>query len=97
MSELKINSISKLTFIWLLLILLTISTAIIGYLKLSGFYIVGFILLTVFIKGALIIDYYMGLKNVRGFWRIAMLGFVSVIPIIALTVYYFSQIDCITG
>ena len=95
MSQLKADSISKLTFIWAILILLTISTAIIGYFKLSGFYIVGFILLTVFIKGTLIIDYYMGLRNVRGFWRITMLGFVSVIPIIALTVYYFSQVTVV--
>ena len=90
-SKPKLISLQKLTTIWGVLLLLTISTAIIGHLRLSGLYPVSFILFTVFIKGLLIIDYYMGLKNVKYAWRYAMIGFVTVIPIIALVFYYFSQ------
>ncbi len=92
MSQTRFTSSKKLTIIWVILIALTLTTAYIGYLELSGLYIVGFILLTVTIKGQLIIDHYIGLKNVRGFWRLAMLGFVYVIPGIILTGYYLSSV-----
>lgn len=71
---------------------LTLTTAYIGYLELSGLYIVGFLLLTVTVKGQLVIDHYIGLKNVRGFWRLAMLGFVYVIPGIIFTGYYLTSV-----
>ncbi len=92
MSQTRFSSSTKLTIIWVILISLTLSTAYIGYLELSGLYIVGFLLLTVTIKGQLIIDHYIGLKNVRGFWRLAMLGFVYVIPGIIFTGYYLSSV-----
>lgn len=92
MSQSRFSSSTKLTIIWVILITLTLSTAYIGYLELSGLYIVAFLLLTVTVKGQLIIDHYIGLKNVRGFWRLAMLGFVYVIPGIILTGYYLSGV-----
>ncbi len=90
MAEVRYTSSKKLTIIWIILIVLTLSSTLVGYLELSGLYIVGFVLLTVVIKGQMIIDYYMGLKNVRGFWRHAMLGFVFVIPAIIYTGYILS-------
>ena len=92
MSQTRFTSSTKLTIIWVILIALTLSTAYIGYLELSGLYVVAFLLLTVTVKGQLIIDHYIGLKNVRGFWRLAMLGFVYVIPGIILTGYYLSSV-----
>ncbi|RKZ95654.1 MAG: hypothetical protein DRQ43_05175 [Gammaproteobacteria bacterium] len=92
MSQTRFSSSKKLTIIWVILIALTLSTAYIGYLELSGLYIVAFLLLTVTVKGQLIIDHYIGLKDVRGFWRLAMLGFVYVIPGIILTGYYLSSV-----
>jgi len=92
MSQTRFTSSKKLTIIWVILIALTLTTAYIGYLELSGLYVVAFLLLTVTVKGQLIIDHYIGLKNVRGFWRLAMLGFVYVIPGIILTGYYLSSV-----
>jgi cytochrome c oxidase subunit IV len=92
MSHTRFTSSTKLTIIWIILILLTLSSAIVGYFQLSGLYIVGFVLFTVAIKGQLIIDHFMGLKNVRGVWRIAMLGFVFVLPVIIYTGYYLSSV-----
>ncbi len=92
MSQTRFSSSKKLTIIWVILIALTLSTAYIGYLELSGLYIVAFLLLTVTVKGQLIIDHYIGLKNVRGFWRLAMLGFVYIIPGIIFTGYYLSSV-----
>lgn len=90
MSHTRFKSSTKLTVIWIILITLTLSTALIGYFQFSGLYIVGFILLTVVIKGQLIIDHYMGLRNVRGLWRLAMLGFVFVISGIIYAGYIIS-------
>ena len=90
MSHRKFASIKKLTVIWVILVILTLITATIGYYQLSGLYIVGVILLTVVVKGQLIVDHYMGLRHVRGFWRLAMLGFVFVIPGIIYAGYYLS-------
>ena len=92
MTPSRFASTKTLFIIWVVLIVSTLITAYIGYLELSGYYFVGFILLMVMIKGQLIIDHYMGLKNVRGFWRLAMLGFVYVIPGIIFTGYYLSSV-----
>ncbi len=92
MSAARFTSSTKLTIIWIILILLTLSTAYVGYLELSGLSIVGFVLLTITVKGQLIIDHFMGLRNVRGFWRLAMLGFVFVIPGIIFTGYYLTSV-----
>lgn len=92
MSHSRFTSSTKLGVIWLILVALTLSTAYAGYMQLSGLVIVAFLLLTVTIKGQLIIDHYMGLKNVRGFWRLAMLAFVYVIPAIIFTGYYLSRV-----
>lgn len=92
MSAARFTSSTKLTVIWIILISLTLSTALVGFFELSGLYIVGFVLLTVFIKGQMIIDHYMGLRNVRGFWRLAMLGFVTVIPGIIYTGYILTSV-----
>lgn len=90
MSQTRFTSSTKLTVIWIILVALTLSTAAIGYFQLSGLTIVGIILATVVIKGQLIIDHYMGLRNVRGFWRLAMLGFVFVISGVIYTGYLIS-------
>ena len=88
-SNANLISTSKLTLIWITLLLLTLCTALVGYYKLSGIYVVSFILVTVFVKGVLIIDHFMGLKHVKGYWRLAMVGFVTVIPIVIFVGYYF--------
>ena len=62
MSEERFTSSRYLTIIWVVLIILTLTTAYVGYMQLSGLYIVGFVLLTVYIKGQLIIDHFMCLK-----------------------------------
>ncbi len=90
MSHSRFTSSTKLTIIWIILLALTLSTSLVGYFEWSGLYIVAFVLLIVMIKGQLIIDYFMGLRRVRGWWRFAMLGFVIVIPIIIYSGYYIS-------
>ena len=67
--------------IYITLILLTLLAFIFGWFELMSATIVAVLIITTFIKGQLIIDYFMGLKDVKFKYRIiptAWLGFVLV-------------------
>ena len=57
------------TLIWLLLLALTIATYLLAQLGLEGRSLILSVLAFALIKGNLIADWYMGLRNVSGFWR----------------------------
>ncbi len=67
-----------LEIVWIVLVILTVFAYLLGYLKLIDTALVGALLFTTFVKGALVSDYFMGLKNVSTKYRL--------IPIIWLTV-----------
>lgn len=56
-------------YIWFILIALTLFAYILGYFKYISSLLVGVLLFTTFLKGQLIIDYFMGLKEVEGKYR----------------------------
>ncbi len=58
------------TISWSILILLTIFAFIFGGFELGNMTIVGVILLSTIIKSQIVIDYFMGLHQVRWRWRI---------------------------
>lgn len=67
--------------IYITLILLTLLAFLFGWFKLVNTLIVTILLFTTFIKGQLVIDYFMGLKDVQFQYRIipiAWLGFVLI-------------------
>ncbi|BAO45060.1 cytochrome C oxidase subunit IV family protein [Thiolapillus brandeum] len=57
------------TLIYILLLALTVTTWFIGTQELSGLQISLLVLGFALLKGQLIGDYFMGLKQVSGFWR----------------------------
>ena len=57
------------TFIYIVLIALTIVTWLIGKAGLSGLEIALTVLGFALVKGLLIGDYYMGLRGIKGIWR----------------------------
>ena len=65
--------------IWLVLLLLTISTYILGKLEFSGTLIAFTILLTAAIKATFIIRDYMGLRGVSILWRSIMYGWLLIV------------------
>ena len=73
MKNLNLNIINIHT-IWLLMVLLTVSSYAVGKLNLSGRLIVFILLLTAVIKGSLIIRDFMELRGVSLLWRIIMYG-----------------------
>lgn len=60
----------KLKTIWIFLIFLTTLTFILGKIELSPYFFITLILLTTFIKGQLVIDLFMGLKDVSLKYRL---------------------------
>jgi cytochrome c oxidase subunit IV len=68
--------------IWLALIALSAIAAYIGEFSDTADKMMLPILLILVIKAQLIIDYFMGLKRVRTFWRLSMSAFAVVISVI---------------
>lgn len=68
--------------VWAVLIILTIFAYLLGELKLVNTLLVGILLISTFIKGHLVIDYFMGLKNVQLRY--------SIIPTLWLSIVIFS-------
>ncbi len=75
------------TVIWLVLMALTLVTLGIGKLGLSGTGVVAFIMTTTFIKGQMVADYFMGLKQVRWSFRIITLLYMVIVCGLILVAY----------
>jgi cytochrome c oxidase subunit IV len=60
------------TWVWLILILLTVFAFLVGKFELGGITIVSTLLLSTLIKGQIVVDYFMGLHQVRWLWRIIL-------------------------
>lgn len=74
--------------IWTILVILTLFAFLVGYLKLVSSLLVGVLLLTTFIKGGLVIEYFMGLKDVTLKYRlIPTLWLASIILLIGVAYY----------
>ena len=87
MSTTKTSSNKQLTLIWLILLLLSSIAAWIGEFGASNTGIVAFVIVALIIKGQLIIDHFMGLKQSPLLWRGIMSAFCIVISLIMFITY----------
>jgi|AZIC01.1.fsa_nt_gi cytochrome c oxidase subunit IV len=76
--------------VWLLMVILTLSTYVVGESGQEGIYIVTFLLLTAMVKGGLIIRDFMELKDVSTIWKIIMYGWLSIVCIVIAVTYIVS-------
>jgi len=77
-----------LEIIWLVLATLTLFAYLLGYLKIISTFFVAILLGTTFIKGTLVIEYFMGLHNVNWKYRmIPTLWLAMIISLIAIAYY----------
>lgn len=76
--------------LWLVMIVLTISTYSIGQLAYSGVITVLFLLLTTLIKGSVIIRDFMELKGVSLLWRAIMYGWLWTVCLVIAVTYLIS-------
>ena len=81
------HSSTHITIIWLLLIVLSGIAAWIGEFGASSPHIIGFVILALIVKGQLVVDYFMGLKQVSWIWRGIMSAFCMVIGAIMFITY----------
>ena len=77
-----------LEYVWITLALLTLFAFLLGYLKIISTFFVAILLGTTFIKGQLVIDYFMGLKNVRLLYRIIPIVWLGIIITLISVAYY---------
>jgi len=77
-----------LEFIWVILVVLTIFAYLLGYLKYVSSFFVAVLLITTFIKGQLVIDYFMGLKDVKGKYRFIPAIWLGVVLSLIAVSYY---------
>ncbi len=73
--------------IWIVMILLTLSTYTMGKLGYSGLITVFLLLLTSAIKGVFIIRDYMELEGVSLIWRVIMYGWLWIVILSIATTY----------
>lgn len=64
-----IYSIRPCTFVYIVLMVLTVITWLVGKAGLHGLEVSLFVLAFALFKGLLIGDYYMGLRGIKGIWR----------------------------
>jgi len=84
MSNLK----KTLEYVWIVLVVLTIFAYLLGYLKIISTSLVAVLLLTTFIKGALVSDYFMGLRDTGMKYRLIPILWLSVIISLIAVAYY---------
>jgi cytochrome c oxidase subunit IV len=67
------------TIVWLILIVLSVLAFTVGKLELSGSNIMSVIFISTIIKAQMVMDYFMGLKRVKWFWRGIMTGWLFLV------------------
>ena len=77
-----------LEYIWIILVTLTLFAYLLGYLKYINTSLVAVLLVTTFIKGQLVIDYFMDLKEVRLKYRLIPTLWLGVVLSLIAVAYY---------
>jgi len=77
-----------LEYIWATLALLTLFAYLLGYLKIISTLFVAILLFTTFIKGALVIEYFMGLHSVSFKYRVIPTIWLGIIILLIGMAYY---------
>ena len=77
-----------LEVVWVALVILTVFAYLLGVLKYISTTLVAALLITTFIKGQLVIDYFMGLKEVRLKYRLIPTLWLGVVISLIAVAYY---------
>ncbi len=77
-----------LEIVWIILVILTVFAYLLGYLKLIDTALVGALLFTTFVKGALVSDYFMGLKTVQLKYRLIPILWLGIVISLIAAAYY---------
>ena len=78
--------------IWIILVLLTLFAFLVGWIKLVNSLFVSILLVTTFIKGQLVSEYFMGLKNVTIKYRMIPTIWLFIV-LTSIAIAYYSPIS----
>ncbi|HEB57123.1 MAG TPA: hypothetical protein ENI98_12635 [Gammaproteobacteria bacterium] len=67
------------TWVWLILMALTLMVLVVAEEGLSGSYIVSLLIISMLVKTQIIADYFMGLKRVRLRWRLIVSSYLLIV------------------
>ena len=76
------------TKVWLVLIVMTIITFLIGYLDIVNPYVVGILCISILLKGYLISEHFMGLGKVSYTYRIIPIVWLFIVLLLIGYAYY---------
>lgn len=79
----------KITKIWIFLVVLTLFAFLLGFFDLISYSSVAILLITTFIKGQLVIDYFMGLEKIQLKYRIIPVVWLVTVLFLIATAYYY--------
>jgi len=77
-----------INIIWIILVILTTFAFLVGYLKLISSLLVVILLLTTFLKGQFVIEYFMGLKDVTLKYRLIPTLWLALVILLIGVAYY---------
>ena len=77
-----------LEIVWVILVLLSAFAYLLGYLKIISTFFVAILLLSTFIKGKLVIDYFMKLKNISFKYRFIPIIWLGIVISLIMIAYY---------
>lgn len=78
--------------IWIILLILTTFAFLLGYLKLTNSTLILALLLSTFVKGQLVVDYFMGLKDVSLRYRLIPTIWLFIV-LSLISIAYFSPLS----
>ena len=78
----------QISLLWLLMVALTLVAFTLASMGYEGAYLVGFVLVTAFIKGQIIIDYFMQLKYSALLWRLIVTFWLMIVLSVIGLLYF---------
>ena len=78
----------KITKIWIALLLFSLSAFILGWFEIVSSFFISVLLISTFLKGYFVIDYFMGLSEVTLRYRLIPTVWLSVVIISVAITYY---------
>lgn len=78
----------KITLIWTILVMLTSFAFLLGYFEILNNFFIFLLLVTTFLKGQLIIDYFMNLREIQLKYRILPTIWIVVVLVLVSIAYY---------
>jgi len=88
-TEYRVHTKKQLLFSWLLLLLCTLISVVIGEFSFDKNLMIPAALFMVFLKGQQISDIFMELKNAPKNWRFLLLYYVFILPAVIAAIYLF--------